>query len=63
MNDSKRKTTENNMTDDIKCFDDCPRAARAANLSRVAVERESLELDLTRLAQKRMIEKKTENTS
>jgi hypothetical protein len=48
---SKRNTTENNMTDDMRGFDEC---LREADLAKVAVEREMLELDAKRLAQEKI---------
>jgi hypothetical protein len=48
---SKRNTTDNNITDDMKGFGEC---LREADLARVAVERERLELDVKRLAQEKI---------
>ena len=47
---SKRNTTDNDMTDDMKGFREC---LREADLARVAVERERLELDVKRLEQEK----------
>ena len=47
---SKRNTTDNDMTDDMKGFREF---LREADLARVAVERERLELDVKRLEQEK----------
>jgi hypothetical protein len=48
---SKRATPEKNIANDMKCFGEC---LRDADLARVAVERERLELDIERLEQEKI---------